>query len=71
MAFQLIICPESAQHETIEFELTPFGMVITSCTKLVKDDKLVCPRSCARQQRCASRALPRVIELQSLMPRGS
>jgi len=70
MAFQVITCPQSGQPETIEFELTPFGMVISSCTKLVHDDKLVCPRSCAKQRRCEPRALPYLIEIRSLMPRS-
>ena len=72
MAQQVITCPDSAEPETIEFELTPFGMVISSCTRLAMDSTLVCPRTCARTSRgCGGKATPCVIEFQSLLHRRS
>ena len=65
MACQVITCPESHEPETIDFELTRFGMVITDCTRLATDSTHVCPRTCARINRgCPA---PHVIELQSLL----
>ena len=72
MAQQVITCPQSAEPETIEFELTPFGMVISWCSRLATDSTLVCPRTCAQtNRRCSGQATPCVIEFQSLLHRRS
>lgn len=44
MACKRVTCPESAHLEMIEFEDTPLGMLIASCTR---GGFLDCPRTCA------------------------
>jgi hypothetical protein len=48
MAFRLVTCPESGHLELIDFEDTPFGLLIRDCSGLRE-----CPRDCPRT--CAAR----------------
>jgi len=48
MAIRLITCPETAHLEMIDYETSPFGMLIRSCSQLrASCDGTTCPRTCA------------------------
>jgi hypothetical protein len=47
MPRKLITCPETAHLEDIEYEHTPLGMVIVSCSRFAPDCEPRCARLCA------------------------
>ncbi len=57
---KLVTCPESAHLEEIEYENTPYGIVIVRCSRLGEGE--TCARECARRldQRAAQRARTRI-----------
>ncbi len=47
MPSRLITCPESAHLERIEYETSPFGMLIRTCSGYLGGCEGTCPRTCA------------------------
>lgn len=45
--YRLITCPETAHLELIEYEHTPYGYVISACSRFRPACKVGCPRTCA------------------------
>ena len=45
--YRLITCPETAHLEMIDYEDTPFGMVIAGCSRFRPACAVECPRTCA------------------------
>jgi hypothetical protein len=45
--YRLITCPETAHLEMIEYDDTPFGCVISACTRFRPACAVECPRTCA------------------------
>jgi hypothetical protein len=41
-----VTCPETAHLEEIEYEDTPCGMVVTSCSRLSPSNSVTCARTC-------------------------
>lgn len=58
MERKLVTCPESAHLEEIEYESSPCGMLIASCTRFQPRSEVSCTRECAarfdRRQRLAA-----------------
>lgn len=46
MPSKLVTCPESAHLEEIEYEETPLGMLVTSCTRFTPPCAVDCRRYC-------------------------
>jgi hypothetical protein len=46
MATKLVTCPESAHLEQIEYEATPLGLLIVTCSKF-QPGCVDCERTCA------------------------
>lgn len=46
MPYQLVVCPETAHLEMIEYETPSIGMLIIECSRF-QPDCLGCPRTCA------------------------
>ncbi len=65
MEYRLITCPETAHLELIQYEATPHGMLITSCSASGACP-LTCPRTCAARFDRRDR-MPRVLEVRSLL----
>ena len=57
MRSMLVTCPESAHLEEIEYVDSPFGMLITRCTRFSPSCAVTCDRVCAarldRKRRCS------------------
>ena len=69
MAYRLVTCPETAHLEMIDYEDTPHGMVIATCTQF-RTCTETCPRTCAA--RLDRRGPPQVIlEARSLFRQRS
>jgi len=82
MANMLVTCPESGHLERIDYELHPFGMLISACSSFC-EDRPDCPRVCAaRLDRRRGHSMdtaaevtkvevpcPRVLEVRSLLRR--
>ena len=45
--YRLVTCPDTAHLELIDYEDTPFGMVITACSRFRPSCAVRCPRTCA------------------------
>lgn len=45
--YRLITCPETAHLEMIEYEQTPYGIVIAACSRFRPACAVNCPRTCA------------------------
>lgn len=45
--YRLITCPETAHLELIEYDETPFGLVIAACSRFRPACQPNCPRTCA------------------------
>ena len=45
--YRLITCPESAHLELIEYDDTPFGMLVVACSRSKPACSVNCPRTCA------------------------
>jgi hypothetical protein len=45
--YRLITCPESAHLELIEYDDTPFGMLVVACSRFQPSCAVNCPRTCA------------------------
>lgn len=62
----MVTCPESAHLERIEYDTSPFGMLIRACSGHATTCEAACPRTCAarldRRDRSAF-----VIEVTSLL----
>ena len=43
----MVTCPESAHLERIEYETSPFGMLIRTCSGHRSTCEATCPRTCA------------------------
>jgi len=48
MGHKLVTCPQTAHLEAIEYESTPCGIVIESCTRFDPPSNVGCARDCAR-----------------------
>lgn len=46
MAFMLVTCPETAHLEMIDYEDSPFGMLLSSCSRFRPACAVTCPRTC-------------------------
>lgn len=75
MASRLITCPETAHLELIDYETSPFGMLIRTCSGQVSvcEDAETCPRTCAarfdRRDRDSDRS-SFILEVTSLLRRA-
>jgi hypothetical protein len=47
MERKLVTCPETAHLEQIEYESSPCGMLIASCTRFDPPGEVNCARECA------------------------
>lgn len=47
MPSQLVTCPETAHLEMIEYEESPVGMLLTSCSRFRPACAVTCPRTCS------------------------
>lgn len=45
--YRLLTCPETAHLEMIEYDETPFGMVVVACSRFRPACAITCPRTCA------------------------
>lgn len=45
--YRLLTCPETAHLEMIEYEQTPYGVVIAACSRFRPACAVDCPRTCA------------------------
>ena len=45
--FRLLTCPETAHLEMIEYDDTPFGMLVVACSRFRPPCAVNCPRTCA------------------------
>lgn len=66
MARQRITCPETDKREEIELERTPYGIVITGCSRFQPCSAVECTRACAvrldrRDRRGVDDIAPRVL----------
>lgn len=47
MAYKMVVCPESARPEMIEYEEHPLGILTRGCSRFRPACELRCSRSCA------------------------
>ena len=46
MTCHWVACPETAGPEIIEFDDSPFGILLTGCSRFRPASAVTCPRSC-------------------------
>jgi hypothetical protein len=68
MAYRMITCPETAHLEMIDYEDTPCGMVISTCSRFRSCEE-TCPRTCAARFDRRDPPPARIIEARSLFNR--
>ncbi|MBL0217947.1 MAG: hypothetical protein IPQ07_29215 [Myxococcales bacterium] len=66
MASRMVTCPESAHLERIEYETSPFGMLIRTCSGHRSGCEDSCPRTCAARFDRRDRS-SFVVEVRSLL----
>ncbi|MEO6773709.1 MAG: hypothetical protein ABI467_11930 [Kofleriaceae bacterium] len=66
MASRTITCPETAHLETIDYETSPVGMLIRTCSGHQTTREATCPRTCAARLDKRDRS-SFVVEVRSLM----
>lgn len=66
MLIRTITCPETAHLETIEYETSPVGMLIRTCSGHRSTCEATCPRTCAARLDKRDRS-SFVVEVRSLL----
>jgi hypothetical protein len=66
MASRMVTCPETAHLERIEYETSPFGMLIRVCSGHRSSCEATCPRTCAARLDRRDRS-SFVVEVRSLL----
>jgi hypothetical protein len=59
MHAKLVMCPETDQLESIEYEVHPLGVLIASCSRYTPACDVQCPRTCAIQMDLETRLAAR------------